>query len=179
MKQHQLRDMLFNKPYLVSGKEEKFTLWPRRSDRAVWPDAIEDAIPEYATADHLYLQAHEFFTVSAREYAAGAGTIRPKRMDALADALSTLFKLVVIDREDNDDAQVIFEVLNGRQTPLSVLTGAGSRVCGVPHSQRNKALPCRSLVRLHGNQTAVSTRHGGAGRCEIDGDDAGCCLRTL
>lgn len=27
--------------------------------------------------------------------------------------------MVVIDLEDNDDAQVIFEVLNGRQTPLS------------------------------------------------------------
>lgn len=40
---------------------------------------------------------------------------------ALADALSSLFKLVVIDLDDNDDAQVIFEVLNGRQTPLSAI----------------------------------------------------------
>ena len=39
--------------------------------------------------------------------------------DLLVDALLGLFKLVVIDLEDNDDAQVIFEVLNGRQTPLS------------------------------------------------------------
>jgi hypothetical protein len=29
------------------------------------------------------------------------------------------YKIVVIDLEDNDEVQVIFEVLNGRQTPLS------------------------------------------------------------
>ena len=34
---------------------------------------------------------------------------------------SSLFKLVVIDLDDNDDAQIIFEVLNGRQTALSAI----------------------------------------------------------
>ena len=37
----------------------------------------------------------------------------------VVDAVLGLLRLVVIDLEDNDDAQVIFEVLNGRQTPLS------------------------------------------------------------
>lgn len=121
VKQHQLRDMLYNKPYLVGAKDEKFKLWPRRNDRTVWPKAIEDAVPEYATDDHLYLQARAFFATSALDYVTEADTVQPERMDALADALSTLFKLVVIDLEDNDDAQVIFEVLNGRQTPLSAI----------------------------------------------------------
>lgn len=121
VKQHQLRDMLYNKPYLVSAAEEKFKLWPRRNDRAVWPAAMEDAIPEYETDAHLYLQARKFFRESALEYVSENGAVRRDRMDALADALSTLFKLVVIDLEDNDDAQVIFEVLNGRQTPLSAI----------------------------------------------------------
>lgn len=39
--------------------------------------------------------------------------------DTLVDAATGLFKLVSIDLDDNDDAQVIFEVLNGRQTALS------------------------------------------------------------
>lgn len=121
LKQHQLRDMLFNKPYLVGKSEEKFKLWPRRNDRMVWPRAIEDTTIVDTADDHLYLQARAYFAGSAREYVTENDEIQSERMNALADALSTLFKLVVIDLEDNDDAQVIFEVLNGRQTPLSAI----------------------------------------------------------
>jgi hypothetical protein len=120
-KQHQLRDMLYNKPYLVAKSEEKYKLWPRRNDRKVWPKATNDDGVDYAPDDHLYLKARAFFAESAREYVTENGEVEPERMNALADALSTLFKLVVIDLEDNDDAQVIFEVLNGRQTPLSAI----------------------------------------------------------
>jgi hypothetical protein len=120
-KQHQLREMLFNKEYLVAHKDETFKLWPRRKDRLVWPAAIGDAAPLPGTADHLYLEARSFFEDKARDYVAQGGTADEIRMNALADSLSTLFKLVVIDLEDNDDAQVIFEVLNGRQTPLSAI----------------------------------------------------------
>lgn len=43
----------------------------------------------------------------------------PDRSEVVVDALLSLLKIVVIDLEDNDNAQVIFEVLNRRQTPLS------------------------------------------------------------
>lgn len=121
IKRHQLREMLFNKPYLVSHADEAYKLWPRRNDRKVWPRAIEDAIPATESEDHLYLEARAFFAEKTREYITEDAVVQPMRMDALADALSTLFKLVVIDLDDNDDAQVIFEVLNGRQTPLSAI----------------------------------------------------------
>lgn len=121
IKQHQLREMLFNKQYLVSQKHETYKLWPRRHDRDVWPRAVEDVPPPLDGEGHLYLQARAFFAEKAREYVVGDASTQPMRMNALADALSTLFKLVVIDLDDNDDAQVIFEVLNGRQTPLSAI----------------------------------------------------------
>lgn len=77
----------------------------------------DGSLPAPAPGEHLYLQARRFFATSFKEAATavdgGDGT------DDLVDALLDLFKLVVIDLEDNDDAQVIFEVLNGRQTPLS------------------------------------------------------------
>lgn len=93
-------------------------LWPRRKDRAVWPTAMDDAIPAYTgSADHPYLKARRFFADSVRE--AVTGVDGRDRTDDIVDALLDLFKLVVIDLEENDDAQVIFEVLNGRQTPLS------------------------------------------------------------
>jgi uncharacterized protein with ParB-like and HNH nuclease domain len=50
---------------------------------------------------------------------AGLETSPAERLDDIVDALLGLFKLVVIELDPNDDAQVIFEVLNGRQTTLS------------------------------------------------------------
>ena len=116
-----VRRMLFNPDDVVETIEETFKLWPRRSDRDVWSVALNDEVPVDVTDDsHLYLSARKFFADSARTFSKDAdGQTSPQRLVALVDALSSLFKLVVIDLDDNDDAQVIFEVLNGRQTALS------------------------------------------------------------
>lgn len=118
-----VRRMLFNPDDVTEHPEEGYKLWPRRKDREIWPIAISDDFPVYAAGgDHLYLQARNFFSGAARQYAKDdQGALDGARLVALADALSSLFKLVVIDLDDNDDAQVIFEVLNGRQTPLSAI----------------------------------------------------------
>lgn len=117
-----VRRMLRNPSDVVEKPEEVYKLWPRRKDREVWPIAMDDDVPAYGGGDHLYLQARKFFAKAAREYATTEELASdPARLVALADALSSLFKLVVIDLDDNDDAQVIFEVLNGRQTPLSAI----------------------------------------------------------
>ena len=117
-----VRRMLFNPDDVVETPDEVYKLWPRRKDRELWPTAIGDEVPDYGSDDHLYLQARKFFADQANTYA----TVEDENLDtdrlvALADAVSSLFKLVVIDLDDNDDAQVIFEVLNGRQTPLSAI----------------------------------------------------------
>lgn len=71
---------------------------------------------------NLYLKARQFFAEAARDFALNSSSdLDELRLEALADALSSFFKLVVIDLDDNDDAQVIFEVLNGRQTALSAI----------------------------------------------------------
>jgi uncharacterized protein with ParB-like and HNH nuclease domain len=108
----QVRRLLENHPDVVKTPEERYKLWPRRNDREVWPLAMGDAIPPIS--DHGYIQARYYFAERTRFAVDGSD-----RTGALVDALLDLFKLVVIDLEDNDDAQVIFEVLNGRQTPLS------------------------------------------------------------
>lgn len=118
-----VRRMLFNPDDVVERHEEVYKLWPRRRDREVWPSALDDEpSAENCASDHRYLEAREFFAKSAREFAQdGNGKLEVPRLVALSDAISSLFKLVVIDLDDNDDAQVIFEVLNGRQTPLSAI----------------------------------------------------------
>lgn len=110
----QVRRLLENPSDVVNEAHEKHKLWPRRRDRLVWPAAMGD---EPTTGDHLYFKARAFFAGAART--AATAVDGADRTDNLVDALLDFFKLVVIDLEDNDDAQVIFEVLNGRQTPLS------------------------------------------------------------
>ncbi len=117
-----VRRMLRNPSDVVEQPEEVYKVWPRRKDREVWPVAMDDEVPTFTENDHLYLQARKYFAEASRGYATTEEAASdPARLLALADALSSLFKLVVIDLDDNDDAQVIFEVLNGRQTPLSAI----------------------------------------------------------
>jgi hypothetical protein len=111
----QVRRLLENPSDVVHQAHEKHKLWPRRKDRLVWPVAMGDEVP--AGKGHLYLEARQYFAQATRE--AVTAVDGADRTDDLVDALLDLFKLVVIDLEENDDAQVIFEVLNGRQTPLS------------------------------------------------------------
>ena len=115
-----VRRMLFNPDDVVEAPDEIYKLWPRRKDREVWPSAMGDLETD-AKTDHLYLEARRYFAEASREYALVEDEVDPTRLAALADAVSSLFKLVVIDLDENDDAQVIFEVLNGRQTPLSAI----------------------------------------------------------
>ena len=112
---NQVRRLLQNHPDIAESSEEIYKLWPRRLDRMIWPEAMADEIP--ARTGHAYLEARHYFADRARYAVEGRdGT---DRTDTLVNALLDLFKLVVIDLEENDDAQTIFEVLNGRQTPLS------------------------------------------------------------
>ena len=110
---HQVRNLIENPEWMIHEDHDRHKLWPRRKDRDVWPIAMADTAP--TGGDHLYLKARRFFANSTRTLADDGGDT----VNALVDALLDLFKLVVIDLEDNDDAQVIFEVLNGRQTPLT------------------------------------------------------------
>ena len=116
-----VRRMLFNPDDVVESDDEIYKLWPRRKDREVWPIAMGNDMPDTHSDAHLYLQARRYFAEATLDYALTGHAVDHSRLSALADALSSLFKLVVIDLDDNDDAQVIFEVLNGRQTPLSAI----------------------------------------------------------
>jgi hypothetical protein len=110
----QVRRLIQNPDDVIQNTDDRYKLWPRRRDRDSWRSVMGDALPQ---SDHLYSKARRFFADRFR-----AISIAPDgsdRSDVVVDALLGLFKLVVIDLEDNDDAQVIFEVLNGRQTPLT------------------------------------------------------------
>ncbi len=111
----QLRRLLRN-PDDTGSPDERYKLWPRRRDRDAWRLVMAEACDP--VSKHVYVEARRYFAQRARTYI-GADQKSDERASLLVDAILGLFKLVVIDLEDNDDAQVIFEVLNGRQTPLS------------------------------------------------------------
>jgi hypothetical protein len=113
----QVRRLLENPQDVIEGDDERYKLWPRRHDRVVWRLIMSDAGSPNGS-DHLYVKARRYFADRTRT-AVTESDDPSKQLDALVDAALSLFKVVVIDLEENDDAQIIFEVLNGRQTPLS------------------------------------------------------------
>ena len=101
---------------VISSPDEVYKLWPRKRDREAWREVMRDEQPEIK---HPYADARAYFSDRVRD-AVDAGDAAPiATLDLLVDACLDLFRIVVIDLDANDDAQVIFEVLNGRQTPLT------------------------------------------------------------
>lgn len=68
-------------------------------------------------ASRPIVQGYLYFSETIREWLDQDGD-RDKRITALLNALRDHMRFVVIDLEDEDDAQLIFETLNARGTPL-------------------------------------------------------------
>ncbi|MEX0755622.1 MAG: DUF262 domain-containing protein [Actinomycetota bacterium] len=119
-----LRDLITNNPLKVAG-HEVFKVWPTNANRAAFsrvmgehaPDPLED------DDDNLIDEAYHFFCARFSEFLdeesasydieALCGTLRV--------ALCALLKVVAITLETGDNAQIIFETLNARGTPLLAL----------------------------------------------------------
>ena len=110
----QLRRLLENPLDVITRDEERHKLWPRRRDRDEWQTVMAD---EASDGNHRYNEARRFFLSRTRSTIGDEAPL--DKASLLVDAVMDLFKLVVIDLDENDDAQVIFEVLNGRVTQLS------------------------------------------------------------
>ncbi len=121
----QLRKLVANDDEIVEGTDVSRVL-PRPADR----DDFFAAMAERRLAPHLsaFAAARAFFADAARSFvqdpkvpqdAYTQGSDIERRASLLVSTLTGLLKVVVIDLEDVDDAQVIFEALNARGTPLS------------------------------------------------------------
>ena len=121
----QLRKLTRNDEEIWSG-DDVHKVWPRQTECERYRRAVaeEPRPPD----DSVFAAARDFF------FSAAIGFLEDERVpeDPYADGdsvhcrasllvatLLALVKLVIIDLEDVDDAQVIFEALNARNTPLS------------------------------------------------------------
>lgn len=113
----QVRKMILIREDDVTEPDEVFKLWPRRRDRGEWIAVMGDNRP---SIDHPYNSARRYFADRIDAALEDVDTDTAEAfLDTLVDALTHKIKIVVVDLENADDAQLIFEVLNGRQTPLS------------------------------------------------------------
>ncbi|MFM8333121.1 MAG: DUF262 domain-containing protein, partial [Candidatus Methylumidiphilus sp.] len=130
-----------NKGMMADPRSEQFKVWPTQLDRPQFADvvlamsreALENKHPlirqKYARKDDprpRMVEAYLYFYEQIHEYIQGTRTEKPiaftipiaERLDECFQALKNAFQVVVIDLEQDDDAQVIFETLNARGEPL-------------------------------------------------------------
>lgn len=104
----------------VQEPADELKVWPTNRDREAFYEVMTATPPvDYATLTHhgqTLVNAHAYFAAAAREYLADDPMVRA---DALTVALLQGLQLVVIALDADDDAQEIFETLNGRMTPLT------------------------------------------------------------
>lgn len=120
-----LRKLTNNDPLMADGIE-LFKIWPTNADRAAFRAVMSaDSAPDDRDDDASSRidEAYKFFcTVMAKWINEADGSRSPaERMTDLRIVLSDLLKLVSITLEPGDNAQIIFETLNARGTPLLAL----------------------------------------------------------
>lgn len=115
----QLRRMVLNdEDYLEETPNNRFKIWPTLVDRDAFKCAMSNELTIDGFEDAPIVQAHEFFKLQNRQWLGERPELASARAQALVTTLMGLLKTVVIDLELADDANIIFETLNARGTPL-------------------------------------------------------------
>ena len=112
------------------ASEQRFKVWPTNLDRPAFAKLMDpsselgaaeriDAARDVAVGDGLVVDAYAYFYEALGTWLREAGENEVvHRGTTLIDVLRHGLNLVVIDLGDDDEAQVIFETLNARGTPL-------------------------------------------------------------
>jgi len=112
--------------------EQRFKVWPTNLDRPAFASLMDtgsdskrstasriEAAREVAVGDGRVVDAYAYFHDVLGKWLGEAGVdAAALRGTTLIDVLRQRLNLVVIDLGDDDEAQVIFETLNARGTPL-------------------------------------------------------------
>ena len=98
--------------------DHAFKIWPASEDREPFRKVMDnDASPE-GHENSAIVKAHQFFKSAAEKWLSEGSEPINSRAKALEQTLADLLQMVVIDLKTEEDAQVIFETLNARGTPL-------------------------------------------------------------
>ena len=113
------RLVLNDEDYAENNPDHAYKIWPTNVDQEAFRRAMTNGAPTEGFEDALIVQAHQFFQLQIQQWIDdGALVDMNSRVQALETALMGLLEVVVIDLEQADDTNVIFETLNARGTPL-------------------------------------------------------------
>jgi hypothetical protein len=116
-----LATLIVNSKAIAPSEDDVFKVWPTSHDQAAFRAAMSDhvKVPQELATSRI-VQAHAYFTDAITEWCEPTGDPDKTalRLAALAQTLAHYLRVVVIDLETGDNAQVIFETLNHRGTPL-------------------------------------------------------------
>ena len=114
--------LMYNDTDLTTTETDRLKVWPIEADQDAFIDVLTFSDPE---SEHTELDGDDdleacfqYFRRNIREWAESGSESTKSHLDALVTTMWHLLRVVVIDLESNDDAQVIFETLNARGTPL-------------------------------------------------------------
>lgn len=126
---------ILNKGMMADPNIDKFKVWPTKADWQQFSDVIASSSKEEVERRHplvrkpekrpKMVEAYLFFFNQIKEFF-GNGSEQPlaynspicQRLEECFQALKNALKVVVIDLQHDDDAQIIFETLNARGEPL-------------------------------------------------------------
>lgn len=131
-------DLVANKASKVDFEHERYKVWPTNSDREAFrlvhaaqgPEGLEQALedlPDWQDQNHQVLGGYRYFYRKLDDWLRGGlsqeAATEPAlpikdRLEALWQVIGNGLQVVVINLDDEDESQVIFETLNARGTQL-------------------------------------------------------------
>jgi hypothetical protein len=120
-----LEELVLNKQSTYKSTPQRFKLWPSQANRAEFAHAMDASEPIPSDLGQIH-GAHDFFKTEIERWLVGKpdedGGLPPgdaeSRATQLTETLANRLVVVAIDLSGDDDAQLIFETLNDRGTPL-------------------------------------------------------------
>lgn len=114
--------LMYNNDVLATTNQDRLKVWPIEADKEAFMDVmkINGEVGENVAriGDERLHGCFEYFKDQIDEWLDEENKSVDEQLDALVTTVWHLLRVVVIDLESNDDAQVIFETLNARGTPL-------------------------------------------------------------
>lgn len=125
-KEAKILERLIRNDELTAEKEELYKVWPTNVNRTAFDAVMQTGGPPVDREDdprNRIDEAYGFFCKTINEWIADEEDeeARGARLTTLRTTLSDLLKIVSITLEPGDNAQIIFETLNARGTPLLAL----------------------------------------------------------
>ncbi len=130
-----LESLTRNNPDLAKTRDARFKVWPTNANRHAFVDVMAGEAAAEDEGNRIH-EAYAFFLGVIRQWAVEQDDVE-RAFDGLTAVARNLFKLVVIDLDSEDDAQVIFESLNARGTPLLAIDLVKNLV--FQHAERTEA----------------------------------------